>query len=363
VTVQTPIRETARVMQLRGLFDLPVQRTSTLSWEAELPLDEQDWSIGLIVGPSGSGKSTIARECWPKEIATTYRWPKDRSVVEGFPEALAMKEITELLSSVGFSSPPAWLRPYQALSNGEQFRATMARTLAEKHDLAVVDEFTSVVDRTVAQIGSAAIAKTVRRRGQKLIAVTCHEDVEAWLTPDWVYRPDVNEFSWGCLQRPGIELDISRCERRLWEIFAPHHYLDHDIHRGAVCFAAYWRDRPVAFAGWLPQPNRNPMRRLSRSVCLPDFQGVGIGHALNTQTAAMWKALGEKPIVVSTHPAVISALNRSTVWALTRKPARSAAESRGSTKNYTHATKRRTAGFQYVGPALSLEQARQLRAA
>ena len=60
-----------------------------------------------------------------------------------------------------------WLRPFHVLSNGEQFRATIARALAESakgRELVVIDEFTSVVDRTVAQIGSAAIAKTIRRR-------------------------------------------------------------------------------------------------------------------------------------------------------------------------------------------------------
>ena len=29
----------------------------------------------------------------------------------------------------------------------------------------------------------------MRRRGQQFVAVTCHEDVEAWLDADWVYRP------------------------------------------------------------------------------------------------------------------------------------------------------------------------------
>ena len=87
------------------------------------------------------------------------------------------------MSSVGFSSPPSWVRPYHVLSNGEQFRVDIARTLSEKPQLAIVDEFTSVVDRTVAQIGSSAIQKTVRRRGQKFIAVSCHYDIVKWLEP------------------------------------------------------------------------------------------------------------------------------------------------------------------------------------
>jgi hypothetical protein len=66
------------------------------------------------------------------------------------------------------------------LSTGQQFRCNLARAVALAADPIVFDEFTSVVDRTVAQIGSAAVAREVRRRKLRFVAVTCHEDVE-WL--------------------------------------------------------------------------------------------------------------------------------------------------------------------------------------
>src|SRR5690606_18854552 len=159
--------------------------------EVELPLEERPWQIGLIVGPSGCGKSTVARELFGEHLVdeASLAWPADGSLIDGFPEELGTKQIVELLCSVGFSSPPNWLRPFDVLSTGEKFRVSMARVLSERRELAVVDEFTSVVDRQVAQIGSAALAKAIRRRNQKFIAVTCHEDVEAWLDPDWVFRP------------------------------------------------------------------------------------------------------------------------------------------------------------------------------
>ena len=78
----------------------------------------------------------------------------------------------------------------------------MAHTLAEKPRLAVVDEFTSVVDRTVAQIGSAALVRAVRRRNQKFVAVTCHYDVIDWLDPDWVFQPHTGAVNGGGLASP-----------------------------------------------------------------------------------------------------------------------------------------------------------------
>jgi ABC-type ATPase with predicted acetyltransferase domain len=47
----------------------------------------------------------------------------------------------------------------------------------------VVDEFTSVVDRQVAQIGSHAVPKLVRREERKPMVATCHYDVLDSLQP------------------------------------------------------------------------------------------------------------------------------------------------------------------------------------
>ena len=51
---------------------------------------------------------------------------------------------------------------------------------------------------------------------------------------------------------------------------------------GAVCFLATWQERPAAFSAWVPFVGRGPRtRREHRTVTLPDYQGVGIGHALS----------------------------------------------------------------------------------
>src|SRR5581483_6144634 len=223
ITVESAIAESARVAQLRGMFDLAAEKTSRLRWDVSLPLEERPWNIGLITGPSGCGKSTLARHFWPDHLHRDFTWPTDRSLLDAFPAQLSIKDITALLSAVGFSSPPAWLRPFHVLSTGQQFRATLARLLAESPQLAVMDEFTSVVDRTVAQIGSAALAKTVRARGQQFVAVTCHDDVAEWLQPDWIYQPAEDRFTWRRLRRrPAIVLHVFRCRASAWPLFHAH---------------------------------------------------------------------------------------------------------------------------------------------
>lgn len=362
ITVSCPIQRSPRVQQVEGLFDLAPAGQTELRWEVALPLEERPWHIGLLIGPSGCGKSTIARRLWPGQLASGFDLSlnephfRDRAILDAFPEALSIRDIVALLSSVGFSSPPAWLRPFHVLSTGQQFRARLALLLAACPELAVMDEFTSTVDRTVAQIGSHALAKTVRQRGQKFIAITCHEDVEAWLNPDWVYRPDANTFTWRFLQRrPPIELQIGRVDRQAWRIFKHHHYLSAALAPGAVCFGAFWQGRMVAFSAWVPALTRRGGRREHRTVTLPDYQGVGIGHAVSTHLAAMWKALGHRAASTTTHPAFIAARQRSPYWRMVRAP--SLARARG---RFRHATTRLTAGFEYIGPALDPLLARKL---
>jgi ABC-type arginine transport system ATPase subunit len=361
ITVETPIAETPRVQQVRGLFDLTVDKTSRLEWDVHLPIDERPWHIGLIVGPSGCGKTTIARRLFPEEMAAqspVAHAPGSSSILDAFPPDMGIKDIVALLSAVGFASPPAWLRPFHVLSTGQQFRVTLALLLAGAHQRIVFDEYTSVVDRTVAQIGSAALAKVVRQRGRQFVAVTCHEDVEAWLRSDWVYRPAENFFAWRRLRRrPALALDIVRCQASAWPHFAPHHYLSGALARSAVCFLASWQDRPVAFSAWLPFVGVGPKtRREHRTVTLPDYQGVGIGNALSDFIASMWVGLGYRAVSTTTHPAMIRARLHSPSWRMHRAPSFASSHER----RLRHATTRLTAGFRYVGPPLAYAMAKAL---
>ena len=363
-----PIERTPRVKLLEGLFDVPSADRSERRWRVTLPIEERDWNIGLVVGPSGCGKTTLARECFGRQPEPD--WPSDRAIVDAFPPSLGIKEIVALLSSVGFSSPPAWLRPYHALSTGEQFRVRIARALAaagcssgltasertDKHAAspqeppAVVDEFTSVVDRTVARIGSAAIARTVRAAGKKFVAVTCHYDVLEWLDPDWMYEPAVDQFSWRSLRgRPGIALEICRVHRSAWRLFKHHHYLSGDLNPSAQCYVAFVEGQPAAFAAVISGPDsRGGHFREHRVVCLPDFQGVGIGNALSEFVASLY-ATRKRYFSRTSHPGMIRHRLRSPNWRCISRPGFAARHAQ-HTFAKTGSARRLAASFRFVGP-------------
>ncbi len=158
-----------------------------------LPIEDWSWQIGVIVGRSGTGKTTIAKHNFPDEYIKSFEYGAE-SILDDFPENLTVAEITQALCTVGFASPPDWLKPYANLSMGEKMRVDVARALALAEKRVVFDEFTSVVDREVAKIASLAISKAVHKSGKQFIAVTCHRDVLDWLEPDWVFDTDTMAF-------------------------------------------------------------------------------------------------------------------------------------------------------------------------
>ena len=183
---------TFRVSSIINNFDLDVEHIHE-HFQGNIDIENREWNVGLIVGSSGTGKSTIARECFPNDYIKGYDY-NAKSIVDDMPKSKSIKEIEKTFTSVGFGSPPSWLKPYDVLSNGEKMRVDLARSILEDKEIIVFDEFTSVVNREVAKTSSYAISKAVRKQGKKFVAVACHRDIIEWLEPDWIYDTDEKRF-------------------------------------------------------------------------------------------------------------------------------------------------------------------------
>lgn len=110
------------------------------------------------------------------------------------PKTATVTEIEKMFYAVGFGSVPCWLKPYSVLSNGEQMRVSLAKSLLA-NDKVCFDEFTSVVDRNVAKTLCMALNKCLKKYPQKqFVAVSCHKDIIEYLQPDWIFDTDTMQM-------------------------------------------------------------------------------------------------------------------------------------------------------------------------
>lgn len=184
-----------RAARVKSLFN--PEHGNEFNLDANIDIDDMDWQIGLIVGPSGSGKTSIGRQLFGggKIIDLYAGWDSNIPIVDAIAPDGDFDSVTGALANVGLGEVPSWLRPFHALSNGQQFRAGLARIITEAPDEAIVDEFTSVIDRQIAKIGAMAFAKGWRRnKGRRIVLLACHYDIIEWLQPDWVFDTGTGEL-------------------------------------------------------------------------------------------------------------------------------------------------------------------------
>jgi len=289
-------------------FDLPWDGT-TVFHPPELNSIPASYGIGLIVGPSATGKSILLQRIGIEKEIT---WTPSRSVAAHFWH---IDDARDRLAAVGLNSVPTWLKPYHVLSTGEKFRADTARRLVPN---SVIDEFTSTVDRQVAQSISIAIRRYVdRTKLQNLTIATCHFDVIRWLEPDWIFNTISGVLDSGRrVPRVPFSLQVYRCSYKFWSIFRDHHYLSSRIHKQAQCFIGFLDQTPAVFTAVLafPHPQIKKAFREHRTVVLPDFQGMGIGPLFSDSIAQLYTSTGRRYFSRTSHPRFGQYRQASSKW-------------------------------------------------
>lgn len=331
----TPLLVTVKndsiVKELANAFDYAFNGTSEFCPpEFNAP---DNFNIGLIVGPSGSGKTTIMNSLGK---VNEVEWDADRAICSHFKNA---DDAKKRLGAVGLNSVPVMVRPFHVLSNGEKFRADLARRL---EDGALIDEFTSVVDRNVAKSCAFAVQRYIRQERLKgVIFSTCHYDVINWLMADWTFDTATGLMSGrGAERRPEIKLEMLPAAPSSWSLFRNHHYLDANINNSARCWIAEWNGLPVGFASVIAFPNGNIKNgwREHRTVVLPEFQGLGIGVRISDAVGEIMTSQGLRYFSKTASYRMGEYRNTSLLWKPTSKnmKARSDYKHGRSTKESGH---------------------------
>jgi ABC-type ATPase involved in cell division/GNAT superfamily N-acetyltransferase len=374
-TVSSPAFGSYRSARVRSLFNVSEDQGSSHSISIDAPLDEKEWQIGLVVGASGTGKTTLGSLLFGGgKVHKGFEWDSTKPIIDEIGEGKDFNSVTASLAGVGLGSVPSWLRPYHVLSMGEKFRAEMARVIIEEPEEIVIDEFTSVIDRQIAQVGSSAFSKAWRRTSGKAILLSCHYDIIDWLCPDWIIDTNDWSFQWRCLRRrPEVPIDIYEARSAAaWRFFKPHHYLDLPLPVAATYYIAEYNGAPVAHLAVATSAGLKSAR-FTRLVVLPEWQGAGVGVKFLEFVAQKWLD-GENRytkrmtgIIHTSHPALVHVLNKSPKWDLfsqqmgggdrgksmetlmkSARAGRFKGSSKGSRSGYGGHL-RAVAGFRYIG--------------
>jgi ABC-type lipoprotein export system ATPase subunit len=309
------------------VFDIQNSTMSISNIDVDLgSMNDFEWNIGAIIGSSGSGKTTILKQIGNIRSAV---FDSSKALISNF-DWMSPKDATMVLTSMGLSSVPTWLRSFDTLSNGEQYRATLAYLVAsaKQGDIILIDEYTSVVDRDVAKAMSYALQKYIRRENKQIIVASCHHDILEWIMPDWICAPQKGGTLERCdylrQGRPKIELQVSRVEFKTWDLFKKHHYLTDGVNKSCSFILFEWCGKPIGIVAISPLPSGNFKNsyRLSRTVVLPDYHGMGIGSKISDFCSAIIVADGGRCFTKTVNPALGEYRNNSKQWKTTSKHGR-----------------------------------------
>ena len=200
----------ARLVDVGLRFGVPLQSPGKVVAK-RLAIDLWPGSITLIVGPSGSGKSlmlaSIARQVPTARLVTDVPFPQDVAVLDAVAPGRPVYDALRILTACGLGEPMLWIRRFHQLSDGERFRARLARAISlhRRTDSAtplLCDEFGAILHRRLAKAIAFNLRKLVTREGLTLVVATSQDDLEKDLKPDTIIRLG------------GDEPEVEKCDRR-----------------------------------------------------------------------------------------------------------------------------------------------------
>ncbi len=322
---ETRLRPTRRTAEIGLHFGLgATEKPATILENLKIKL--APGKITLLLGPSGSGKSTainnIAQQLPGGHAVDRCHCPDHLAIADAVAPHQPLDVALNILAAAGLAESPLWLKSSSQLSDGQRFRAQLARAIA-RHITSntsaplICDEFCSNLHRRLARAISHNIRKLATRHKITFILAAANDDILRDLQPDTIVRftasgqytvethtPKSKPVSF--LQR----LTITPGRKRDYNQFASLHYRTTD-ELGFTSKIFLLRDKsaddilgilvyahpPLSLALRNLATNKRFVRDLKalnkhvrilrRLVIHPDIRGCGIGHRFVRKTLPM----------------------------------------------------------------------------
>jgi ABC-type lipoprotein export system ATPase subunit/GNAT superfamily N-acetyltransferase len=157
--------------------------------------------VVLITGPSGSGKTSIvlallspgsvpgghAIRTPPNYRPGSLTRPRSQKPLVELLGNSDVRSALELLGTVGLSDAFVYLQRFEELSNGQQYRASLAALIASGCNVWLADEFCANLDVLTANVVASRVRRLARKLGAVLIiAASQPQTFIASLEPDLV---------------------------------------------------------------------------------------------------------------------------------------------------------------------------------
>lgn len=327
VTLASSVSSSFRCQCAANSLDIDVAKKSVHHLHVENVDIPESWNIGLVVGASGSGKTTLIKHLFGDSVFDCDIDP-EKPIIEQFPSTLSYDDCAKILNGIGLTSVPCWIRPYKTLSNGQQARAQAAYLLTKSEDIVCIDEWTSVVDRTVAKAMSVCVDKFTRRNNKRIILCSCHYDIIEWVRPDWIIDCNKQEFqlpqsdAFFFHEREQLRFDVKQIDASSWRYFSKYHYLSDKLPGGIVYFyGLFCGDNQIGFqcfANYTPHRKGTKLiMHSNRTVIHPDYVGLGLGvKFINATCEELLKILDCRIMGRFSSVPVYKALKKDKNWIL-----------------------------------------------
>lgn len=326
VVLQSEIFNNFRCKMACDSLDIDINKKSIHHLKIDDINIPNDWNIGIIYGNSGSGKTTLAKKMFGEDCFNTIM-DNDGPIINQLPKEFTYDECATILNGIGLNSVPCWVRPVKTLSNGQKARAEAVLLMTQKDkEIIIIDEWTSVVDRTVAKAMSYCLQKFAKKQNKKIILLSCHYDIIEWIKPDWMIDCNKQKFilplseDFFFTKRDQLNFTIREVDRSTWKYFSKYHYLSDRLPGGKIyTFGIFHGQNQIGFqcfANYTPdKKGYKSIFHSNRTVIHPDYSGLGIGIKLINLTSEYLKNKYDYKIMAkfSSIP-VFKAMIKQTNW-------------------------------------------------